>query len=461
MRSLFLKIFLRFWLTAVLVGVAIALSILYSVNRLQAERRAIASELLKQDTNTFAEVFETSGTRSLAAAFKRLEAAHSIIAFLLGPDGREALGRNPPPEVREVAKVVRRSDEPFIGGGYAGQRQTGPSGQLYSLVLVVGGPPNVKAIIASAFVFQLPVISLIGGGLFCYLITRHITTPLSRLRRATADLAEGRLDARVGASLGRRRDEIAALGHDFDRMAERIEALVTGQRRMLGDVSHELRSPLSRLLVALSLVKQRVGPGSGIEDGPTCDAHDHLDRIALEAHRLDALIGQLLTLSRIDSGLQIGERSAIDLMNLVHEVASDGDFEGRARGRRVVVMAADACTIFGFEELIRSALENVVRNAIRHTPDGTSVEISLERPSGPDGRAVLRVRDHGPGVPEAMLADMFLPFRRVPDATEQTDGAGLGLAITERAVSVHGGTVRAMNAVGGGLIVEIRLRNQT
>jgi two-component system sensor histidine kinase CpxA len=456
MRSLFLKIFLRFWLTVVLVGAAIALSILYSVNRLQAERRAIASALLKQ--NTFAEVFETSGPRSLAIDFKRLAAADSIVAFLLGPDGSEALGRNPPPEVREVAKVVLRSGEAFIGAGYAGQRQTGPSGQSYSLVLAVGGPQNVKAIVASAFVFQLPVISLIGGGLFCYLITRHITTPLSRLRHATADLADGRLETRVGASLGRRHDEIAALGADFDRMAERIDALVTGQRRLLGDVSHELRSPLSRLLVALSLAKQRVSVGAGLAGEPARDAHEQLDRIAREAHRLNALIGQLLTLSRIDSGVQSGTRGRVDLTNLLHEVASDGDFEARPLGRRVVIIAADACAIDGFEEVLRSALENVVRNAIRHTRHGTSVEMSLERRSGPGGGTVVRVRDHGDGVPPAMLADMFLPFRRVPASTgEETEGAGLGLAIAARAVSAHGGTVRAMNAADGGLIVEIRL----
>ena len=142
MRSLFLTIFLRFWLTVVLVGVAIALSILYSVNRLQAERRAIASALLKQ--NTFADVFETSGPPSLAIDFRRLETTHAIVAFLLGEDGREALGRNPPPEVREVAKVVRRSGEAFIGAGYAGQRQTGPSGAMYSLVLAVGDRKTSK-----------------------------------------------------------------------------------------------------------------------------------------------------------------------------------------------------------------------------------------------------------------------------------------------------------------------------
>jgi len=458
MRSLFLKIFLRFWLTVVLVGVAIALSILYSVNRLRVERRAIAAELLKQNTNTFAEIFETSGPRPLADRFKQLEAASSIRAFLLGQDGGEVLGRNPPAEVREVAKLVRRTDDLFFGDGYAGQRQTGASGQPYSLVLAVGGTSNVKEIVASAFVFQLPVISLIGGGLFCYLITRHITTPLSRLRRATADLAEGRLDTRVGASLQRRHDEIAELGDDFDRMAERIEALVTGQRRLLGDVSHELRSPLSRLVVALSLVKQRLGAGAGVESGTAREADEHLERIALETHRLDALIGQLLTLSRIESGVQIGTRAAVDLTNLVHEVASDGDFEARARGRRVVVTAVDACAIPGFEELLRSALENVVRNAIRHTREGTPVEMSLERPTAPPGEMVLRVRDHGPGVPEGMLADMFLPFRRVTGSTgEEPEGAGLGLAITQRAVNVHGGAVRAINAADGGLIVEIRL----
>ena len=215
---------------------------------------------------------------------------------------------------------------------------------------------------------------------------------------------------------------------------------------------------MSRLLVALSLAKQRAGTRSGVGGVPTGEAHEHLDRIALEAHRLDALIGQLLTLSRIDSGVQTGARGTVDLTNLVHEVASDGDFEARPLGRRVVVMAADTCAIDGFEELLRSAIENVVRNAIRHTREGTSVEMSLERLSGPGGRTVLRVRDHGYGVPDAMLADMFLPFRRVPASTdEETEGAGLGLAIAARAVGVHSGTVRAMNAADGGLIVEIRL----
>jgi two-component system sensor histidine kinase CpxA len=282
----------------------------------------------------------------------------------------------------------------------------------------------------------------VAGGIFCYFISRHVTKPLDKLSEAAASIAAGRLDTRVDPSLTHRRDEIADLARDFDRMAERIEALVTGQRRLLGDVSHELRSPLSRLIVALSLVKQ----GSGDE------AAENLERIGLEARRLDTMIGQLLALTRIDSGLDRGSPGPFDLTSLVQEIANDGDFEARARNRSVVATEAAPCTVTGFEELLRSAIENVVRNAIRHTCEGTSVGISLETTGS---QAIIRVRDHGPGVPEIMLPEIFLPFRRF--AAGNGEGAGLGLAIAERAVSVHGGTIKAMNAPKGGLIVEIGL----
>jgi signal transduction histidine kinase len=282
----------------------------------------------------------------------------------------------------------------------------------------------------------------VAGGIFCYLVIRYLTKPLNQLGEAAAGIAEGRLDTRVDPSLKHRRDEIADLARNFDRMAERIEASITGQRRLLGDVSHELRSPLSRLMVALSLVKQ----------GPAEEAAENLERIGLEARRLDMLIGQLLALTRIDSGVDRGAPARFDLVNLIQEVANDGDFEARARHRNVVIKQADPCVISGFEELLRSAIENVARNAIRHTPEGTAVEISLQIN---DSRALLRVRDYGPGVPENMLRDIFLPFRRI--ANGDSEGAGLGLAIADRAVQVHRGTIRAMNAPGGGLIVEIDL----
>jgi signal transduction histidine kinase len=296
----------------------------------------------------------------------------------------------------------------------------------------------------------------VAGGIFCYLVIRNLTKPLNQLGDAVASIAEGRIETRVDPSLKNRRDEIADLARNFDRMAERIEALITGQRRLLGDVSHELRSPLSRLTVALGLAKQSLAKQQGIEPDSAAEAAENLERIGLEARRLDTLIGQLLALTRIDSGVDRGTPARFDLANLVQEVANDGNFEARARNRSVVVEHADACTVSGFEELLRSAIENVARNAIRHTPEGTAVEISLQVISlQTESRALLRVRDHGPGVPESMLRDIFRPFRRIGNG--DGEGAGLGLAIAERAVAVHRGTIRAMNAPGGGLIVEIDL----
>jgi two-component system sensor histidine kinase CpxA len=293
-------------------------------------------------------------------------------------------------------------------------------------------------------VLALPIITFGITVLVCFLITRHITSPLFALRRTADGIAGGNLAVRVPQRIYNRRDEIGQLGRDFDRMAERLESLVDGHKRLLGDVSHELRSPLSRMLVAMGLARK-----STVEDMP-----EHFDRIALEANRLDTLIGQLLTLSRIESRSH-AEASSLDLTNLVHEVVSDADFEARAQSKRAVVTVSDECAIFGSEELLRSAIENVIRNAVRFTPTATSVDVSIRRERQ---SAVIRVRDHGPGVPESMLSEIFLPFRRVPAPAGTTnEGSGLGLAIAQRAVAMNGGKIRARNASDGGLIVDIEL----
>ena len=286
------------------------------------------------------------------------------------------------------------------------------------------------------------VLFLIAGLIFCYFVSSQLTKPLQRLSQAAARIADGRLETRVDPSLLRRRDEIAGLAANFNLMAGRIEALVGGQKRLLADVSHELRSPLARLIVALSLVKK----------GPPEETAANLERIALEANRLDAMIGQLLALTRLDSGVDGGAPEQFDLVELVQEVAADADFEAKARGRSVSVEAPAACNCQGLPEQLRSAIENVVRNSVRHTAEGSSVDVTVQ--CNPR-EAVVRIRDHGPGVPEALLSEIFQPFRRVPgDATE---GAGLGLAIAARAVALNCGSIKARNAPGGGLTVEIQL----
>jgi two-component system sensor histidine kinase CpxA len=296
---------------------------------------------------------------------------------------------------------------------------------------------------------RLLVVLLIGG-IFCFWLARYLTKPVLRMRTTTNELAEGNLGARVATKLTKRRDEIGDLGRDFNGMAERLESMVKAQQRLLGDISHELRSPLARLGVALGLARQRSGP----------EATASLDRIERESDNLNEMISQLLTLTRLESGTDGRKRSTVDLSALVHEVAEDADFEAHSLNRSVQVVVSDSCSINGVEELLRSAVENVVRNAVRFTAEGTAVEIALKRQNGSgDNFAVISVRDRGNGVPEESLEKIFRPFYRTEDARDRQSGGGtgLGLAITERAVRMHGGSVQATNAPGGGLSVEMKL----
>jgi len=328
--------------------------------------------------------------------------------------------------------------------------------------LVVGFIRPHRHDFLSAPLMHLGAMMLIGAA-FCYWLARHLTAPVAKLRKATNDLANGNLEARVGPSIGKRRDELAALGRDFDLMAERMESLLNAQRRLLGDISHELRSPLTRLNVALELARQRAGP----------EAASALQRIHQEAETLNEMIGQLLALTRLETGTRAINTSHFNLTTLVADIVNDADFEARSRNRSVHLTSCDSLMITGSKELLHSAIENVVRNAVHYTTENSVVEIALKT-NGPasDGEnnsssqilhvnkyfAELTVRDHGVGVPENALVEIFRPFYRVDDARDrESGGTGLGLAITERAIRLHGGSVAATNAPNGGLIVTIKL----
>jgi two-component system sensor histidine kinase CpxA len=173
------------------------------------------------------------------------------------------------------------------------------------------------------------------------------------------------------------------------------------------------------------------------------------------------MISQLLELTRLESGANGRKRSEVDLAALVHDVVQDADFEARSVKRFVRIIKSESCSINGIEELLRSAIENVVRNAVRFTPEGTAVEVALKRQNGyVDHYAVISVRDRGKGVPDDALEKIFRPFYRAEDARDRQSGGGtgLGLAITERAVRMHGGSVQAANLSDGGFSVEMRLK---
>jgi signal transduction histidine kinase len=241
---------------------------------------------------------------------------------------------------------------------------------------------------------------------------------------------------------------MAQLVRDFDTMAERLEAAVQAQSRLLHDISHELRSPLARLNVASALAHQRAGS----------EAHSALERIDLEAERLNELIGGLLTIARLDSGNDARQKSPILLGELIEGIAADANFEAQGRNCGVESLIKEDCLVSGTPILLHSAIENVVRNGARYTREGTKVLITLEQSHNVSGEALISIADSGPGVPEEALDKLFRPFYRIDDARGRlTGGAGLGLAITERAVRLHGGTVKASNRPEGGLLVQIRL----
>jgi len=325
-------------------------------------------------------------------------------------------------------------------------------GKRYTLVLEL--PPGPRVFFGPHEIPGLGIaIAVITSGLMCYLLAWSMTTPVTRLRIAAQSLAAGDLSARTGAPATGRRDEMTELMRDFDRMAERIEGLVDSQSRLLKDVSHELRSPLARLSVALGLARQR----ATAEVAP--ELNSSLNRIELEADRLNHLIQRLLTISRLESGTDGLRRTTFSLREMVEQVARDADYETPGRGCHVTAANEDEFLVQADPDLLRSAVENVVRNATRYTAEGTKVDVRLERKQAEaSGEILIRVLDSGPGVPSEALQKIFEPFYRLDDArNQQTGGAGLGLSIAERAIKLHGGELRASNRKEGGLEVEIRI----
>jgi two-component system sensor histidine kinase CpxA len=288
-------------------------------------------------------------------------------------------------------------------------------------------------------------VALLVSGFICYLLTRYLTAPVLRLREASQHLAAGDLSTRAASGMERRRDELGSLVRDFNAMAARIEELVSGQRQLIYDISHELRSPLARLNVALDLGRQRKG------NDP---AFDHMEQ---DLERLNEMIERLLTVAKLDPSTTPVSMAEVDLTELVSQIVRSAEFELQERNGVIRLSSREQYIVHGNAELLHSAIENVIRNAVRYTGAGNSVEVRLE-PAGTPATVRILVRDYGFGVPESELAKIFQPFYRVADdRNRETGGTGLGLAIADRVIRIHQGTITARNAMPAGLEVEIRL----
>jgi two-component system, OmpR family, sensor histidine kinase CpxA len=474
MKSLFLKIFLSFW---AVLALSLVLAIVVTI-ALRPERRGIES----QAPQTLAEAvnaYQTGGQRAAHDYLEEIWRGQHVRAYVFDPAGNELSGRHVPPWIeasREGATPgATRSSGDFRGGpayhhsfidnllpDRIRRQALTLDGKRYTLILEL--PPGPRGFFGP-FDIPLLAIAVILSGLVCYLLSWSVASPVTRLRMAVQGLGAGDLSARTGAPVGGRRDELTELMRDFDRMAERIEGLMESQSRLLKDVSHELRSPLARLSVALGLARQRAASGVDPEVAPELEIA--LNRIEMEADRLNALIQRLLTISRLESGTDGLHKTQFSLRELVEQVAHDAEYETPGRGCRVTspgntpAAAADEFLVEADPGLLRSAVENAVRNATRYTAEGTTVEVRLERQQTANGNGdeiVIRVLDSGPGVPDEALSKILEPFYRLDDArNRQTGGAGLGLSIADRAIRLHGGQLRASNRKEGGLEIEIRI----
>jgi len=444
MRSLFWRIFLTFWLALALILVGTVTVAVDAALKWRSERPSLPYEELYSRA---AQVFETGGGEGLKQWIQDLSPqALRDRTFVLDAAGRDLLDRPLPTYPAMRARPARaRSMAGPIGRSLM---LAGSDGRTFRVIVAPGpfrGParrfgelelPGVRA--------ATLIIALVVSAVICFFLARYLTAPVDRLRDATQRIAAGDLNVRVLPSLGGRKDDLGLLAADFDSMAERVRSLLESKQQLLRDVSHELRSPLARLQLALSLAQR----------GDLSTAAN-LARIGREADRLAQLIARALLLARLERPALGIESERVDVAALLEEIVADVAIEAEARDSRVQLQTAATLELVGDREALRSAFENVLRNAVRYSPTGSQLSVHAQR-----GAASIEVeiKDQGPGVPEKDLALIFEPFYRVDASRDRAEGGeGLGLAIAARAIALHHGTIEARNRQGAGLVVRIVL----
>lgn len=446
MRSLFFKIFIIFWIAQSLIFViSTAVIISHRVPRPEFLLGALSNDL-KRESSGAATAFESGGCAALATNSR--ERGNTLI--LEDAEGKILCPSSVPASFPVVSAPKSQITGVLVNDRYVWTVPvTSETGTQYLFVLAVPGrfQPHSWYEDLLHFAFpQLPVFIAVGGST-TFVLVLLFTRPVVRLRRAARELAQGNLSARAHEAPSRLRifqeDEFEALIRDFNHMAERLQSLVDAQKLLLRDVSHELRSPLARLSVALELSREDADQNMGI----------HLDRIEREADRLNLLIGQLLTLSSMEAIEAAATFKPLSLNGLVEQMIPDAEYEASQRQCSIAFHSERECLVHGNRELLYRAIENVLRNAIRYTDPDTEVRLHLGTIENESGRvAILDVSDHGPGIPDSEIKAIFRPFYRVDHArSSETGGFGVGLAIAERAVKLHCGELHAFNRVDGGV----------
>jgi signal transduction histidine kinase len=430
MRTLFAKILLWFWFTLAITVVGSAFISAIIVNRSAAGEQSPAARLVALQLAEARSAYEGGGRPGLQTFLEQIQKIYGAQGVLTDEDGRDLLTNE---DRSDLLRRARRASFPIMRSAENMLVRASDDGRYWFFFIVPRERPGIWFLSPDhLFIMGIAV-------LLCYWLALHLTSPVRALQKAVEAFGRGDLTARVGST---RRDELGQLARTFDRMAERIETLLAAERRLLLDISHELRSPLARLGVAVELA--RTGD----------DLEPNLNRIQKESDRLNSLVGQLLQVTRAEGDPNSLRKNPVRLDVLVEQLVEDSAIEASARGCSLEYKQHEPVTVQGDPELLRRAVENVIRNAIRHSPKEQPVEVTLARN---DGRAVVDVRDYGTGVPDDALPRLFDPFYRVEsDRGRNSGGIGLGLSIARRAIELHKGSIRAKNA-SPGLEVELEL----
>src|SRR5580693_8490182 len=432
MRSLFAKTLLWFLATTAvaIAGIIITTAATFG----STEGRGPLGLLLSVQTEQARRAYETGGRDALATALAKFQQITQFQVLFTDAKGTDLLTGKAHPELVTLPKPRSRWRLPFPFGGRQPIIARQDSTRQYRLFLID------QRRNWTFFFLQPQHLWIIGlVVLLCYAFAYHLTSPVRRLRAVVDCFGRGDFSARAPAN---RKDELGELARSFNQMASRIQTLLSAERRLLLDISHELRSPLARLGVAVELAR------SGE------DRESMLDRIQKESERLNELVAELLQVTRVEGDPSMQKMETVRLDELLGDLVYDSLLEAKAKDCTLLLKAPLPVTLTGDEELLRRAVENVIRNAIRYAPPGTPVDIELKR-SG--DVAEICVRDYGPGVPEEALPRIFDPFYRVDsDRNRVSGGLGLGLAIARRSVELHKGKLTARNA-NPGLLVTIEL----
>ena len=452
MHSLFLRIFTLFWVAmALIVGGSIAITLTVAAREYEAPELQRRPPVAIQASD----VLERGG---IGALKNWLSANKYSIAdrdlFIIGPDGADILGRRLPESA--VRRLEYFSRDEFVNRngnlrpGRAAPQILGADGGVFTVLLVPRRPSIFGALSLPEISLAIICMALVVTALTSWWLAQHLSAPIRRIQEGARALASENLGLRanagrrVSAGLEGRRDELAVLARDFDAMVDQLRANRGATTQLLRDISHELRSPLARMRVALGLARQ-----------PPADLARQLDRMEREIERLDSLISQVLKLARLHGTDAPFARESFDLDELIEEVVRDANFEGAVKNCSVRLEGAAKTCVNGNRDLVRSAIDNVLRNAVRYSPQGVPVDVSVTHPQ--NGLAIL-IRDGGPGVPDKDLERIFEPFYRVAESRDRdTGGEGIGLAITAQVMKAHGGSAKAVNCQGGGFEVRLNL----